>query len=84
MIGRAVSLGLAVVLSAGLMVVPAARGHALPAAEHGLLASALLVDCALFTHGVGFVPRPAWLRRAIHPASAWTALALLCAAWATG
>lgn len=79
---RAASLLLAVVLSAALMVLPAARGHALSAAEHGLLAPALLVDCALFTHGIGFVPRPAWLRRAVHPAATWSALALLCAAWA--
>lgn len=81
---RAVSLLLAAILSAGLMVLPAARGHALSAAEHGLLVPALLVDCALFTHGIGFVPRTRWWRWLLQPAIAWTLLALLALAWALG
>ncbi len=81
---RAVSLLLALALSAGLMVLPAARGQALTAAEHALLAPALLVDCALFTHGLGFVPRPAWLQWVLQPVVSWSALALLGAAWALG
>lgn len=81
---RAVSLLLALALSAGLMVLPAARGQALTAAEHALLAPALLVDCALFTHGLGFVPRTAWLRWALKPAVSWSLLCLLAVAWALG
>lgn len=81
---RAVSLLLASALSAGLMVLPAARGQALSAAEHALLAPALLVDCALFTHGIGFTPRMAWLRWALQPAVSWSVLALLAVAWSLG
>jgi predicted membrane protein len=78
---RVVSLLLAAAVTAGLLLLPAARGHALSPAEHALLAPLLLVDCALFTHAVGFVPRAAWLRRSVQPVAAWSALALLLAAW---
>ena len=78
---RAVSLLLAAVLSAGLLLLPAMRGRELSAAGHGLLTPLLLAICSGFVHGLGYVPRNRVLRRLLQPLLLWPALILLGLAW---
>ena len=77
---RAVSLLLALGLSAALLLLPAMRGRELGAAGHGLLTPLLLALCALFVHGVGYVPTRPWLARLLAPWLLWPLVALLAAA----
>lgn len=65
---RAVSLLLAVAFSAGLLFLPAMRGRELTPVGHALLMPLLLIVCALFVHGLGYVPRRRWMARLL---SAW-------------
>ena len=78
---RAISLVLAVVLSAGLLLLPATRGRELSAAGHGLLTPLLLAICGGFVHGLGYVPRNRFLRRLLQPLLLWPLMSGLGAAW---
>ena len=78
---RVISLLLAVVLSAGLLLLPALRGRELSAAGHGLLIPLLLAICGGFVHGVGYVPRNRFLCRLLQPQLLWPLLSGLGAAW---
>lgn len=78
---KAVSLLLAFVFTAALLVVPAMRGGELTAAGHGLLTPTLLALCALFVHGIGYRPDRAWVGQLLSPWLLWPLAALLCLAW---
>jgi predicted membrane protein len=78
---RAVSLFLALALTAGLLLLPAMRGRDLTAAGHGLLMPLLLAICGGFVHGLGYVPLRPHLRRLLQPLLLWPAMAGLGVAW---
>ena len=78
---RAISLLLALTLSAGLLLLPAMRGRELSAAGHGLLTPLLLAICGGFVHGLGYVPRNRVLRFLLQPALLWPLLVALGAGW---
>ncbi|MBS0576848.1 MAG: hypothetical protein JSS45_10595 [Proteobacteria bacterium] len=78
---RAVSLLVALALSAGLLLLPAMRGRDLTAAGHGLLTPLLLAICGGFVHGLGYEPLQPILRRLLRPVLLWPAMAGLGAAW---
>lgn len=78
---RAISLLLALALSAGLLLLPAMRGRELGTAGHGLLTPLLLAICGGFVHGLGYVPRNRLLCRLLQPLLLWPALVGLGVAW---
>jgi predicted membrane protein len=78
---RAISLLLAIALSAALLLLPAMRGRELTAAGHGLLTPLLLAICGGFVHGLGYVPLNRFLRRLLHPQLLWPLMSGLGAAW---
>lgn len=81
MSARAVSLMLAVAFAAGLLFLPAMRGRELTAAGHALLTPLLLVVCALFVHGLGYVPRRTWAARLLSAWLLWPLAVALALAW---
>lgn len=78
---RALSLLLAVMVSAGLMLLPAMRGGELTPAGHGLLTPLVIAVCALFVHGLGYRPRRRALRWLLSPWLLWPATVALAALW---
>jgi predicted membrane protein len=79
---RAISLLMAVAFASGLLFLPAMRGRELTTLGHGLLMPLLLVVCALFVHGLGYVPRRAWIARLVSAWLLWPLAAVLGAGWA--
>lgn len=82
MSARGVSLLLAVGFAAGLLFLPAMRGRELTPIGHALLMPLLLVVCALFVHGLGYVPRRAWAARLMSAWLLWPLAATLGSGWA--
>lgn len=78
---RAVSLLGAVALSLGLLLLPAMRGREISRAGHAWLTPLLLVVCALFVHGIGYVPHRAWLARLESPPFLWPLAAWFAIVW---
>jgi predicted membrane protein len=78
---RAISLLLAVAIALGLLFLPATRGRELTAVGHALLTPLLLVVCALFVNGVGYVPRRAWAARLLSAWLLWPLAAAIALAW---
>ena len=79
---RAISLLMAVAFAGGLLFLPAMRGRELTHLGHGLLMPLLLVVCALFVHGLGYVPRRAWAARLTSAWLLWPVAAALGVGWA--
>lgn len=84
MLSRAISLSLAAGLSIALLFLPAMRGGEMSAAAHAWLSPLLLSICAGFVHGLGYRPARPWLRRLLHPALLWPAMAGVALLWARG
>ena len=61
---------------------PAMRGRALTPTGHALLMPLLLAVCALFVHGLGYVPRRAWAARLMSAWLLWPLAATLGVGWA--
>ena len=78
---RALSLLFAVVVSAGLMLLPAMRGGELTRAGHGLLSPLVIVVCALFVHGLGYRSEQRALRWLLSPWLLWPLTLILAALW---
>ena len=78
---RAISLLMAVAFAGGLLFLPAMRGRALTPTGHALLMPLLLAVCALFVHGLGYVPRRAWAARLMSAWLLWPLAATLGAGW---
>lgn len=78
---RAISLLMAAAFAGGLLFLPAMRGRELTPTGHALLMPLLLVVCALFVHGLGYVPRRAWAARLMSARLLWPFAAALGAGW---
>ena len=78
---KAISLVLAFLATAALLLLPAMRGGELTSAGHGLLTPTLLVVCALFVHGIGYRPDRAWVGRGLSPWVLWPLAGVLSLAW---
>ena len=78
---RALSLLLAVVVSAGLMLLPAMRGGELTRAGHGLLSPLVIVVCALFIQGLGYRPTQRTLQWLLSPWLLWPLTSILASLW---
>ena len=78
---RALSLLLAVVVSAGLMLLPAMRGGELTRAGHGLLSPLVILVCALFVQGLGYRPTQRAWRWLLSPWLLWPLTLVLAALW---
>jgi len=78
---RLVSLLLGASLALALLFIPAARGRALTATEHGLMTLLLLAICALFVHGSGLRMQTRALRWLFSPWLLWPLTGLLAAAF---
>ena len=78
---RAISLLMAVAFASGLLFLPAMRGRALTPTGHALLMPLLLAVCALFVHGLGYVPRRAWAACLMSAWLLWPLAAMLGAGW---
>jgi predicted membrane protein len=77
---RAVSLALALPVSAVLLVAPFLLAHHLSDADHGLLSLMMIGLTGALVHGMGYVPRARVLRLLFSPAVAWP-LVLVPGAW---
>lgn len=82
MIARVVSLLMAVAFAAGLLILPAMRGRELTSAGHALLMPLLLMVCALFVHGLGYLPQGAWAARLMSAWLLWPLAVALATQWA--
>lgn len=82
MSARAVSLLLAVAFAGGLLFLPAMRGRELTPIGHALLMPLLLVVCALFVHGLGYLPQGAWAARLMSAWLLWPLAVALATGWA--
>lgn len=78
---RLASLMGAAILSMLLLLLPALRGREITSAGHAWLSPLLLTICALFVHGIGFVPGNAWLARLQSPALLWPLAGCLALVW---
>lgn len=80
---RAVSLALALAVTAFVTAYPHFFAQSTQEAPHGLLAVLMLGMSAAYVHGVGYVPQRRWLQPLVGPLTAWlllaTATALLAA-----
>lgn len=76
---RALSLGIALVISVGLLAWPTLVVNADGSVDHGWLTVLMWGMAAGFVHGVGFVPRNRVLRSVLGPLAAW-GLSLISAA----
>lgn len=63
-------------LALALLFLPAARGQALTASEHGRMTLVLLAICALFVHGSGFRFHARWATHLFSPWVLWPATAV--------
>jgi cyd operon protein YbgE len=68
---RAISMALALSVSAVFMLVPFVVAREATAAIHGLASLMMIGVAGAFVHGVGFVPRHAVWRRLFSPVVAW-------------
>lgn len=75
---RALSLGIALAISVGLLAWPTLVVNANGSVGHGWLTVLMWGMAAGFAHGVGFVPRNRLLRVLLGPLAAWC-LSLLAA-----
>ena len=69
--GRALSLVLALSVTAVVVAAPRLLAGSMHEVPHGLLALLLLGMSAAYVHGVGYVPRRRWLRPLAGPLVAW-------------
>jgi predicted membrane protein len=69
--GRAVSLALALAVTAVVTACPHLFARSVHEVPHGLLAVLMLGMSAAYVHGVGYVPQRQWLQPLVGPLAAW-------------
>jgi len=70
-LARALSLALALTVTAFVIAFPRFFAQSMHEVPHGLLAALMLGMSLAYVHGVGYVPQRRWLRPLASPLAAW-------------